>query len=501
MAASPTKFASAAASDQGNVRGNNEDRVYANDARGTYAVVDGMGGHEAGEHAAEIAVEHIRARLERQAGTAEQRLREAIALANNAIYEAAEEHPEWSGMACVLTAAVVEDGHATVGHVGDSRLYRIRRGAIEKVTSDHSPVGEREDAGELSEAEAMTHPRRNEVFRDVGSQVRTPDEEDFIEIRRVPFEPDAALLLCSDGLSDAIPSATILEIVERNAGQRERAAGELIRAATQTGRDNVSVVLVEGEQFGKHSKPVANHVKPAQRNSSLLPALALLIGLALGGGAVWWWLNTHPAPAVERSHETLIAPPAMIATALASSKSGDTLLLAPGTYDGDISLKDGVTIEGQRPGEAIINGSVSASGLERARLEGATVRGPVRIASSDVALVDDELGGGVSVSGNARGVIAGCKVRNANGPAIRIAGTAVPLIDENTIERGAAPALELRSSLRPVVRNNVFTGAGTAEPIWFERADPSVVDSNFVPGWTSKDKHPKFKLIPPEQQP
>ncbi len=125
------------------------------------------------------------------------------------------------------------------------------------------PVGEREDAGELSEAEAMTHPRRNEVFRDVGSQVRTPDEEDFIEIRRVPFEPDAALLLCSDGLSDAIPSATILEIVERNAGQRERAASELIRTATQTGRDNVSVVLVEGEQFGKASaSPLGNKPNP-----------------------------------------------------------------------------------------------------------------------------------------------------------------------------------------------------------------------------------------------
>jgi serine/threonine protein phosphatase PrpC len=494
MADSPTKFASAAASDQGNVRGNNEDRVYANDARGTYAVVDGMGGHEAGEHAAEIAVERIRARLERQSGTAEQRLREAIALANNAIYEAAEEHPEWAGMACVLTAAVVEDGHATVGHVGDSRLYRIRRGAIEKVTSDHSPVGEREDAGELSEAEAMTHPRRNEVFRDVGSQVRTPDEEDFIEIRRVPFEPDAALLLCSDGLSDAIPSAKILEIVERNAGQRERAADELIRAATQTGRDNVSVVLVEGERFGRHAG------KPAGPNPVLLSALALLIGMAIGGGAVWWWMNAHPVPApVERPHETLVSPPKTLAAVLASSQSGDTLVLAPGTYDGDISLKDGVTIEGQRPGEAIINGSVSASVLERARIEGVTVRGPVRIASSDVALVDDELGGGVSVSGNARGVIAGCKVRNANGPAIRVAGAAAPLIEANTIERGTSPALELRSSLRPVVRNNVFTGLGPAEPIWSERADPSVVDSNFFPGWTSK--HAKVKLIAPEQQP
>jgi len=234
----------------------------------------------------------------------------------------------------------------------------------------------------------------------------------------------------------------------------------------------------------------------------LFPALALLIGFALGGGAVWWWLNAHPAPQpVERSHETLLAPPTTVATALASSKSGDTLILAPGTYDGDISLKDGVTIEGQRSGEAIINGSISASGLEHARLEGATVRGPVRLASSDVALVDDELGGGVSISGNARGVIAGCKVRNSTGPAILVTGAAAPLIEENTIERGTAPALELRSSLRPVVRNNVFTGAGSAEPIWLERADPSVIDSNLFPGWTTRDKRPKVKLIPLEQQP
>ena len=126
--------------------------------RGIFLVVDGIGGQAAGEKAAEIAVERVRARLERQTGTAEQRIREAIAMANNEILRAARGNPEWQGMACVLTLAVLENGSAVVGHVGDSRLYQIRRGEIRKITHDHSPVGEREDSGELSEAEAMRHP-------------------------------------------------------------------------------------------------------------------------------------------------------------------------------------------------------------------------------------------------------------------------------------------------------------------------------------------------------
>src|SRR3954466_8520484 len=161
------RYLYAASSDVGSVRPNNEDRVYCDEARGFFLVVDGMGGHEAGEQAAEIAVERIRIRLERQTGAVEQRLREAITLANNAIYQSAQEQPEWEGMACVLTAAVIEEGQVTVGHVGDSRLYRIKRGTIEKITRDHSPVGEQEDSGELTEREAMRHPRRNEVYRDV----------------------------------------------------------------------------------------------------------------------------------------------------------------------------------------------------------------------------------------------------------------------------------------------------------------------------------------------
>src|SRR4051812_44689658 len=163
-----TKLKFAGLSDMGRVRKNNEDAWHADPDRGIYLVVDGIGGHAAGEKAAEIAVERVRARLERQTGTTDQRIREAIAVANNEIFRAAKENAEWEGMACVLTLAVLENGSAVIGHVGDSRLYQIRGGSIRKVTHDHSPVGEREDSRELSEAEAMKHPRRNEVYRDVG---------------------------------------------------------------------------------------------------------------------------------------------------------------------------------------------------------------------------------------------------------------------------------------------------------------------------------------------
>src|ERR1039458_1398262 len=191
-----------AATDTGLVRERNEDRYWMDPARGAFLVVDGVGGQAAGERAAEIAVAAIRAGVggtdhrlswsvmplaaraaiggtdhrpswsvmpptarEAIAGTDHRlswsvmspaaRVREAIAAANNRIYAAARQNPELAGMACVLTLALVEGEQVTVGHVGDSRLYLIGPGAIRKVTSDHSPVGEEEDAGEIGEEEAM----------------------------------------------------------------------------------------------------------------------------------------------------------------------------------------------------------------------------------------------------------------------------------------------------------------------------------------------------------
>jgi serine/threonine protein phosphatase PrpC len=241
-----------AASDRGRVREQNEDRYWVDAERGAFLVVDGIGGQAGGERAAETAVAAISAMVrDAGEGTAPAELVSvAIAAANNCIYTEAREHPELTGMACVLTLALVEGEQVTIGHVGDSRLYVIADGAIRKVTSDHSPVGQVEDAGELTEAEAMAHPRRNEVFRDVGSRPRAADEGEFVEICRCELPGDGAMLLCSDGLSDHLTSRRIQEIAERYDGDATETARRLVEAANEAGgRDNITVVFVAGPAY------------------------------------------------------------------------------------------------------------------------------------------------------------------------------------------------------------------------------------------------------------
>ena len=139
-----------------------------------FVVVDGVGGHAAGEHAAETALRRLRTRLSRETGSPGDRLREAITLANNEVHRLAGSDPALEGMACVLTAALVADGRLTAGHVGDTRLYTFARGAARKLTHDHSPVGEREDRGELDEARHAPSPAQR-IYRDVGSAAHTPE--------------------------------------------------------------------------------------------------------------------------------------------------------------------------------------------------------------------------------------------------------------------------------------------------------------------------------------
>ncbi len=249
---SPRPPQAAAATDPGRERENNEDRVLCEPDLGIFAVIDGVGGALAGEVAAETALEVLRARLSRRTTDSARLVREAIALANRQIYERARGDARLAGMSCVLTVAVLDGGKVTVGQVGDSRLYILAPGEIRKVTPDHSPVGAREDAGDLSELEAMRHPRRNEIFRDVGSSPHEPDDARWIDVLEVPFDAGGALLLCSDGLSDMLPAREILETVETNASSPRAAVHALIeRANLAGGKDNVSAVLVEGERFAE----------------------------------------------------------------------------------------------------------------------------------------------------------------------------------------------------------------------------------------------------------
>jgi PPM family protein phosphatase len=257
-----TAWRAAMATDTGLQRANNEDRVYMDAERGIFLVVDGLGGHAAGERAAELAADIIPRELELVDGPLEDRVRYAITRANNEICEIAGMNAECRGMACVLTLAIAHDDTITVGHVGDSRLYLVWNGAVRKLTSDHSSVGEQEDRGEITESEAMDHPRRNEVFRDVGSRLHEPTDENFIETKSLPFHPEAALLLCSDGLSDVLTSAEISRIVEQYDGDAESIAQMLVNAANDAGgKDNISVIFVAGPEFVGNASPLMSEAR------------------------------------------------------------------------------------------------------------------------------------------------------------------------------------------------------------------------------------------------
>ena len=471
---SPTgRVRCAGGSDPGLVRSNNEDAWFADIDRGVFLVVDGIGGQAAGEKAAEIAVARVKARLERQTGTAEQRIREAITMANNEIVRAAASRPDWAGMACVLTVAVLEDGQAVVGHVGDSRLYQLRNGEIRKVTHDHSPVGEREDAREISEAEAMRHPRRNEVYRDVGSEERSPDDPDFIEIQTVPFSPDSALVLCSDGLSDQVPSKEIRGSVARHAGNPEESVRELIETANRAGgKDNVTVVVVEGERFGAHA---------VARTGGGRLLWFILGAIAVGAAAfgIGWLLQPPPPKPVHVPVVLTVAqgtPSSSIADALNKAQAGDTVDVLAGEYPEQVRLKNGVTLQSHVPHEAVLRAAplnrgaaVVAENLKGARLAGfrilADAQKPIaqgiEIRDSDVDVVDTEVWGagvGIGIHGGSSARLIADTIQDCSAEGVLITGLSSAWISHNLIRRNKGPAVSAREGSRPVLDGNFIDG-------------------------------------------
>ncbi len=350
----------AALSDAGRVRANNEDLPLLDASRGIFGVIDGVGGHSAGELAASIARDVILQRLARPLGTPAERVREAIAIANNEIYKRASTSPGLAGMTCVLTLAIVGDGRLTVGHVGDSRLYKFGRDGYRKVTHDHSPVGEREDAEEISEQAAMRHPRRHEVFRDVGSALRDKDEDDYVEVVDEAFGDDEAILVCSDGLTDMVPSSEVDRLVRTHAGDPVALVSALVAAANEAGgRDNVTAVYAEGPAFAKAVR-VAPDARPGRLTrvmSSMLASRALWfsVGAVLGvaGALLLAWRVLEEAPLGAR---TLAAAPVAtevvqaLPDALSAARPGDVVRLEPGVYRETVVVPPGVSLEARVPG-------------------------------------------------------------------------------------------------------------------------------------------------------
>jgi serine/threonine protein phosphatase PrpC len=508
----------AAESDPGLHREVNEDRFHVDLARGLYIVIDGVGGQAAGGKAADTAVTMLRKRLERETGPKAERIREAITVANNEIYRLASLRPEWSGMACVLTVVLVEDGRALIGHVGDTRLYKLRESQIEKVTRDHSPVGEREDADEISELDAMRHPRRNEVYRDVGSEAHDAADSEFVDLQEISFEADAALLLCSDGLTDLVPSASLNQIVTRFAGDPRKVVHALIDAANDAGgKDNVTVVYVEGDQFAasqtrarpllkgpndiaerswrvdsgdsRSGKPVppsgVSRVKRVVR-VAILALLALVIGAALARMRIPWSIPDF-APAARSSLTTgriiVVQPTESIAAALGAAEPGSQVIVEPGEYREQLSLRDGVRVVSRIPRGATLRlpstasegePAVVAADLSSAEFRGFRIVGDAAtplgtgllVRNASLTVIDVEITGAANIAIDlAQGqgsALLGSDIHDNPGAAIAIRSGSSPRIAHNAFRRNGmserAPTLVIENGAQPQFVANMFQG-------------------------------------------
>ena len=234
-----TTVRGAGATDVGRVRQINEDRFLVED--GLFVVADGVGGHQAGEVAAQTAVEAIKRSL---ANHTTEGLVEAVEKANEAVWQLAQTHPGKRGMGTTLTAvAVVNEAgqdHLAVANVGDSRAYLFQKGELMQLTEDHSLVEELVREGQITAEEAQVHPQRSIITRALGMEPRI--EVDSWQL--IPYRGDR-ILLCTDGLTNEVSEARIASTL-RQLADPDEAAHDLVRQARANGgSDNATVVVLE----------------------------------------------------------------------------------------------------------------------------------------------------------------------------------------------------------------------------------------------------------------
>ena len=222
--------------DTGRQRRGNEDAFYARAP--LFAVADGMGGAQAGEVASHLAVEVLEQGLPDAGGSVEERLRARVREANARIMASAQADDARAGMGTTLTVAYVGEDDLTVAHVGDSRLYRLRDGAFERLTDDHSLVEELVRQGKLTPEEADEHPQRSIITRALGAEEGVEADSHTWAGR-----DGDVYLICSDGLTSMIPEAHVAQVLAE-APSLAGAGRMLIDAANDAGgRDNITVVL------------------------------------------------------------------------------------------------------------------------------------------------------------------------------------------------------------------------------------------------------------------
>lgn len=234
---------SAGFTDPGRKRRRNEDSFVIDPP--LFAVADGMGGAQAGEVASRLAASAFREFHDADDLDPEERLVAIIQEANRRIYERAEGDSEVSGMGTTITAALVAKDGLVIGHVGDSRAYRLRDGRFEQLTDDHSLVADLVRSGRITPEEADVHPQRSVITRALGT-----DAQVDVDTFTVATERDDLFLLCSDGLTTMVDDEEIRGLMTR-ASDLDQAGKGLVKAANRAGgEDNITVVLfrlAEGE--------------------------------------------------------------------------------------------------------------------------------------------------------------------------------------------------------------------------------------------------------------
>lgn len=240
-------FHSEAASDAGRVRETNEDR-FGIDDRGLWIVADGLGGHVAGEVAAQIAVETLGENLEKElAGASDSELASVSALeialqralqaTSRHAFEMSQENREWTGMGATVVALWIVGNRAFVAHLGDSRAY-LWRDELMKITTDHSLIELLVESGDLTREESKTHPMRHQITRFCGMEGEALADASSREVQN-----GDAFLLCSDGVSNELGDEELVQLLASQA-----TAAQIVAAAVEAGgRDNATALIVRVE--------------------------------------------------------------------------------------------------------------------------------------------------------------------------------------------------------------------------------------------------------------
>jgi PPM family protein phosphatase len=251
--------------DTGRQRSENEDSLFVRAP--IFVVADGMGGAQAGEVASKAAADAFDRDL--PAGPPERFLRETIEAANRRIHDLAHADASRAGMGTTITAAIVDaqKEEVAIGHVGDSRAYRLRRGKLERLTRDHSLVEEMRRKGQITDAQAEEHPQRSIITRALG-----PEPEVEVDLQTVPAAPGDLFLLCSDGLTTMVDEDRIAAVLSSAGSVREAVRTLVDEANGAGGRDNITALAF---RLGDAAAPLGE----APEEATLVGAAAEEAGL------------------------------------------------------------------------------------------------------------------------------------------------------------------------------------------------------------------------------